>query len=169
MIELLVESGITDELIERTSSTARVQAVVQASLTPVFLLAAIGAVLNVINMRLVWLAERIDRIERLKEADSDSRDIEELPALRRRASYAAISVNLSTFAALLICTIIAMGFISAFIRPALGTVVAIAWILTMGMIVAALLFFLLETRMGTKTRRERRRIAHQIAAHDTDD
>ena len=43
------------DLIERTSSTARVQQVVQLSLAPAFLLAGIGAVMFAISGDVLWL------------------------------------------------------------------------------------------------------------------
>ena len=46
-------AGLASEIVARTSETARVQQMVQLSLAPVFLLAAIGAVLNVMNVRLI--------------------------------------------------------------------------------------------------------------------
>ena len=46
MLDILSGIGAI-ELIERTSSTLRVQQVVQLSLAPAFLLAGIGAVMNV--------------------------------------------------------------------------------------------------------------------------
>ena len=50
------------ELLERTSSSLRVQQVVQLSLAPAFLLAGIGAVMNVMTNRLIWVANKIERI-----------------------------------------------------------------------------------------------------------
>src|SRR5690606_6796300 len=81
---LSVSTSFAGELIQRTSSTARVQEMVQLSLTPAFLLAAIGAFLNVMNQRLTWIVDRVHALERLKESDMDSREVEGLPVLRRR-------------------------------------------------------------------------------------
>ena len=43
------------ELIQRTSSAVRVQHILQLSLAPVFLLAGIGAIMNVMVSRLIWI------------------------------------------------------------------------------------------------------------------
>ncbi len=150
------------DLIERTSSTARVQQIVQLSLAPVFLLAAIGAMLNVMNARLTWLIDRIEFVERRAEKGLAGREGEELPALRQRQHYAQLAVTLGTAAALTICTIVALLFVSAFIRPQIGTVVAIAWIATMALLFAALSLFLLETRQATASARERRKRSREI-------
>ena len=65
MIDLLAASGadFASDLVNRTSNTMRVQQVLQLSLTPVFLLAAIGAVMNTMTQRLIWIATRIEAIE----------------------------------------------------------------------------------------------------------
>ena len=154
--------SITTDLIERTSSTARVQQIVQLSLAPVFMLAAIGAFLNVLNARLFWLIEKIERIERAMDRGSGGRRAQELPALEQRRTYAQWAINLSTSAALTICLVVALLFVSAFIRPPLGTAVALSWIVTMSLLFLALLLFLLETRLATDTARERRRLSKKL-------
>lgn len=169
MLNLLADGTIATELIERTASTVRVQEIVQLSLAPVFLLAAIGTMLNVMNLRLVWIVERIERIEDEAEHGLAGREKEELPALRRRQTYAQAAVTLSTGAALAICLVVAALFISAFIRPQIGTLVAGAWIVTMALLFMALLLFLLETRLATTTARERRRMSREIVRKQQDD
>ena len=53
-LDLLAGIGAFD-LIERTSSTLRVQQVVQLSLAPAFLLAGIGAGMNVMTLSLIHI------------------------------------------------------------------------------------------------------------------
>jgi len=156
--------SITGELIERTSSTMRVQEIVQLSLAPVFLLAGIGAMLNVMNARLTWLFDRIEIIERHEETGEGGREVEELPALIQRQSYAQKAVNLSTSAALTICVVVAVLFISAFIEPRIGTLVAILWVATMVQLSIALLLFFRETNLARATAAERRRRSREILA-----
>ena len=154
MIELLLAiPGI--ELLERTSSSVRVQNVVQLSMAPAFLLAGIGAVMNVMTNRLIWVANKIERI--LKDADTPSGKpmLEELPALERRRVHAQRAVMLSTAAACTISVVIALLFVSAFVRTPLGTLVAVTWLVTMGLLMAGLASFLLETRVAAKRNRER--------------
>ena len=52
---------------------------------------------------------------------------------------------LSTLAALTICVVIALLFVSAFITPQIGTVTAVAWILTMVFLISGLVNFAAET------------------------
>ena len=155
-------ASFASELLERTASTARVQQMVQLSLTPVFLLAAIGAVLNVMNQRLTWIVDRVHTLERIAESELHSREIESLPVLRQRRTYAHAAINLSTAAGLLICTVVGLTFVSAFVRPALGSVVALCWIVAMALVFGALLFFLLETRLATKSTVATRRLSRRL-------
>lgn len=161
MLEI-ISSGISGDLLARAGSTARVQNIVQLSPAPAFLLGAIGAVLNVMNTRLIWIVDRVDRLEKLAESHRLDRELEELPALKRRRKYAQFAINLSTAAALVICLVIALMFISAFVRPSLGTFVATAWIMAMALVFGALLFFLMETQLATASTRERRKLSRQI-------
>ncbi|MDG5749141.1 DUF2721 domain-containing protein [Qipengyuania sp. XHP0207] len=143
------------ELLERTSSTLRVQNVVQLSLAPAFLLAGIGAIMNVMTNRLIWVA---NKIEKIMAADEDGRAgvlVDELPALEKRRQYAQRAVMLSTASALTISIVIVLLFVSAFVTAPMGTLVAFAWIVTMGFLVAGLGAFLMETRTAARRNRER--------------
>ena len=152
---LLVIPGI--ELLERTSSTVRVQHVVQLSLAPAFLLAGIGAVMNVMTNRLIWVANKIEKILKVSDGDPASDLLVELPALEKRRIHAQRAVMLSTAAALTISIVILLLFVSAFVIAPMGTLVAFAWMVTMGLLMAGLASFLLETRVAALRNRERMR------------
>jgi hypothetical protein len=163
---LLLSASVAGDLLARTASTARVQQMVQLSLTPAFLLGAIGAFLNVMNQRLTWIVDRMHLLEKIDEAVNDHADGDELPVLRRRRRYAHLAVNLSTGAGLLICVVVGTTFVSAFVRPALGTLVALVWITVMALVFGALLSFLLETRLATKSFRDTRVLSRKLASRD---
>jgi uncharacterized membrane protein len=165
---LSASTSLAGELLQRTSSTVRVQQVVQLSLTPAFFLAAIGAFLNVMNQRLTWLVDRVHVLERAVESNVPNSEIEELPVLRQRRWHAHLAINLSTAAGLLICVVVALTFVSAFVRPPLGTVVALCWIVATTLVFGALLFFLLETRLATKSTADTRRISRKLATREKD-
>ena len=151
LLDILVDNpNLARELVERTSSTARVQQIVQLSLSPAFLLAAIGAIMNVMVSRLVWVAARIEKIELRIEDGKAGREQAELPTLRRRRVLAQRAVMLSTAAAATISVVIALLFISAFITPQIGTLTAFAWIATMLFLILGLAHFLLETRLAAR-------------------
>lgn len=150
MLDILTASpNIAAELFERTASSFRVQEIVRLSLTPAFLLAAIGAVMNVMMSRLIWVADRIERLEQRMESEGESeRGQREMTWLVRRRLLAQRAVVFSTLAALTICVVIALLFVSAFIEPQIGTVTAIAWIGTMGFLVTSLVLLVQETMVA---------------------
>lgn len=156
MLDLLVGGpGLASELVARTSNTQVVQEIVRLSLAPAFLLAAIGAVMNVMMSRLIWVADRIERLEaRLAAGEADGRE-GELRVLQRRRRLAQRAVLLSTAAALTICVTIALLFVSAFITPQIGTVTALAWIATMVLLISGLILFVAETLVAARGHRAR--------------
>ena len=142
---LAANANLATELLERTASTLKVQEIVRLSLAPAFLLAAIGAVMNVMMARLIWVADRIERLETRMEEDRSTRELRDLARLRRRRRLAQRAVMFSTAAALTICVVIALLFVSAFITPQIGTLTAIAWIATMIFLITGLVHFATET------------------------
>lgn len=155
LFDLLATGGIADEIIQRTSNTIRVQEIVQLSLAPAFLLAGIGAIMNVMTNRLIWVANRIERITQLDEEKRAGTLVGDLPSLEKRRNYAQRAVMFSTLAALTISVVIALLFVSAFIRPQIGTLTAIAWIVTMTFLVIGLTMFALETRTASRRNHDR--------------
>lgn len=150
MFDLLAASpNIAAELVERTASSFHVQEVVRLSLTPAFLLAAIGAVMNVMMSRLIWVADRIERLDLRMESEGETeRAQRELEWLQRRRLLAQRAVVFSTLAALTICVVIALLFVSAFIEPQIGSVTAAAWIGTMVFLVTSLVLLVQETMVA---------------------
>lgn len=151
MIELLAaavdvaKSPFAFEILERTASTPRVQQVVQLSLAPAFLLSGIGAVMNVIMSRMIWIAQRIeDKMEDQRTAAQ----ARELGCYMRRRRLMQGAILFSTAAAVMISLVIGLLFISAYITAQIGTVIATLWVLTMLLLVTGLGFFLLETRLA---------------------
>lgn len=136
------------EIFERTASTPRVQQVVQLSLAPAFLLSGIGAVMNVIMSRMIWIAKRIETIEDKMEEHRTARQVREFGWLMQRRKLMQGAIMFSTAAAVMISAVIMLLFISAYITSQIGTVIAFMWVLTMALLVTGLGFFLLETRLA---------------------
>ncbi|TCD02021.1 DUF2721 domain-containing protein [Erythrobacteraceae bacterium CFH 75059] len=161
----MIEHGLLDlPFLDQARSTPYVQSVVQLSLAPAFLLAGIGAIMNVMTNRLIWVANRIERIEQSAREGTAGSSVRDLPALEQRRIYAQGAVMLSTAAALIISVVIALLFVSAFIQPRIGVLIAGFWILSMVLLVGGLALFLLETRVATHRNRQRmreRRDAHR--------
>jgi len=97
---------------------------IQQALTPIFLISAIGVTLNVLTNRL---------------------------ARRARCIHAAITLII--LSALFIALVVVMLFVNAFLRWDLSAFIACMFILSMLSLGAALLAFLIEVRIATKTLR----------------
>ena len=136
------------EIFERTASTPRVQQVVQLSLAPAFLLSGIGAIMNVIMSRMIWIAKRIETIDDKLEEDRSARQLREHGWLMRRRKLMQGAIMFSTAAAVMISAVIMLLFVSAYITAQIGTLIAALWVLTMLLLVTGLGFFLLETRLA---------------------
>ena len=135
---LSASTSFAGELLERTSSTARVQQMVQhladAGISP---------------RRHRRVPQRDEpaadldcrpgpRARKSRRVEPGHREIEDLPVLRQRRRQADLAINLSTGAGLLICVVVALTFVSAFVRPPLGTVVALCWISAMALVFGAI-------------------------------
>jgi hypothetical protein len=153
VIDILAVASAPDvihEILSRTGSTPKVQQIVSLSLAPAFLLSGIGAIMNVMMTRMVWIAGRLDRIDdRISDGRHDPQDPER-PWLLRRRSVMQWAVMFSTAAAATICVVIALLFVSAYVETRLGTVIVAAWILTMLLLIAGLGFFFRETRLAAR-------------------
>lgn len=167
MLDLLVDitsaaQPFAYELLDRTTSTPRVRSALELSLAPAFLLVGIGSLMNVMMTRLVWLASRIERLcinSTSQSPDTLSRlpfEVEvEWLSVRRR--LVRIAVKFSTAAASVISLVIALLFVSAFIEAKVGVVVAILWVVTVGLLITGLIYFMREALMAADSPRERKK------------
>ncbi|WP_296721939.1 DUF2721 domain-containing protein [Erythrobacter sp.] len=150
LLAATAQSPFAFEILERTASTPRVQQVVQLSLAPAFLLSGIGAIMNVIMSRMIWIAQRIDKIEDATEGQRTDRQESELDWLMGRRRLMQGAIMFSTASAVIISAVIGLLFISAYITAQIGTLIAFLWVLTMALLVTGLAFFLRETRIAAR-------------------
>jgi hypothetical protein len=126
--------------------------VIQLAVAPVFLLAGIGALLNVMTNRLGRVIDRARRLEGLWDQMND-RGHElarvELKILERRGRLASWAINLCTFAALLVCTVVGTLFVDAFLGTNLKWFVGGSFFCAMVVLVGGLSAFLAEVYLAT--------------------
>jgi hypothetical protein len=139
------------------SHTPLLAATIQLAIAPVFLLTAIGAFLAVITTR---LGRVVDRARLLEAAIPDEEPrraaaIAELATLDRRMLLANRAVGLSVAAALTVCLLIIVLFVSAVSRLHPDQLVPILFILALTLLTAALTAFALEIRISIRTVRVR--------------
>jgi hypothetical protein len=130
---------------------------IQVALTPIFLISAIGVTLNVLTSRLARIVDRARKLEgQLLRSDHglNVRDLDaQLHVLERRAGWTNAAITLIILSALLIALVVVMLFVNAFLRWDLSALIAGLFILSMLALCAALLAFLVEVRIATRTLR----------------
>jgi len=134
------------------SSVSNVAHVIQLAVAPVFLLTGVGSLLSVLTNRLGRIIDRARGLEgRLVVATPDEAAPlhGQLSTLSRRAKLVSSAITLCTTCALLICGVIVVLFLSAFIHPTLDKISAFLFIAAMLALFAGLLFFLREIFLAT--------------------
>ena len=130
---------------------------IQVALTPIFLISAIGVTLNVLTSRLARIVDRARAMEeRLLQPDRvpDGRDLNaQLKVMERRSRWINAAITLIILSALFISLVVVLLFVNAFLRWELSAVIAGLFILSMLSLAAALLAFLIEVRIATRTLR----------------
>ena len=129
---------------------------IQLSLSPVFMLAGIAAIMNVLAGRLGRVIDRARRLEELHEKITHAehvRHLWELRSLDRRMKLTNASLLLAVTSAVVTCTTVALLFIAELGKLHIGRYVAVAFILAMALLIAALGAFLLEVRVSLQANR----------------
>jgi hypothetical protein len=132
---------------------------IQLALAPVFLLTGIAALLGVMTGR---LARIIDRGRQLTETPdlstksmSDAQAVE-FASLERRRRLASLAITSCTFAALLVCAVIAALFVEALVSLDLRWMIGFTFTVAMAALIVGLANFLREVHLATQTIRIRR-------------
>jgi hypothetical protein len=125
---------------------------IQLAVAPVFLLSGIGAILAVMTSRLGRIIDRARVLE--DRLDSVSAKFVatlqgDLAILSRRAKLISRAITFCTTTALLVCTVIAVLFLSAFLRFDATLPVAVLFVVAMLAFFLGLLWFLREIYLAT--------------------
>lgn len=140
------------------SEVSAVARVIQLAVAPVFLLSGIGAMLAVMTNRLSRVIDRARALEGRLDGGTPAAVVAlqgELAILSRRAKLVSRAITLCTTTALLICTVIAVLFLSAFVRFDASTPIALLFIAAMTTFFFGLLWFLREIFLATASLRIR--------------
>ena len=132
---------------------------IELSVAPVFLLAGVGAFLNVVTSRLGRAVDRARVLEERLAADQEGvenrRIRDELQVLDRRMTLAQRSIVLFCFSALLVCVLVATLFIAEFSGLPLGMLVGMLFVGAMIALIGGLALFLAEVSIATRILRVR--------------
>jgi hypothetical protein len=127
--------------------------VIQLAIAPVFMLTAIGAMLNVIVGR---LSRAVDRARLLEAAvpqldgDAQQRAKDELHVISRRVRWVNRAITSCTICALLICLEIAALFMGSFLTADVTAAAGWVFVLAMVALIVGLLAFLREVFLATQ-------------------
>jgi hypothetical protein len=146
------------QILPPETQVAEIADIIQSALGPVFLLAGIGAFLNVCAGRLSRIVDRARQIEPLllnsRGSDHD-RYLREIRILDRRMALVGRAIWLAVLAAVLICFVVVLLFAGSLVRGHLGTAIAILFILCMILLGSGFAIFLVETQVGSRAVRVR--------------
>lgn len=143
--------------------------IIQLAVAPVFLLAGLGAFLNVCAGRLARIVDRARSLEpRILGSRGDEHDrlIDEMRLLDRRTRVVTAAIFTTVLAAVLISAVVILMFTAFLTAWKLG--IAVAWLFIAAMVFTGVGFaiFLHETRLGTRAIRVRAHILDHRADED---
>lgn len=127
---------------------------IELSVTPVFLLVATGALLNVVTGR---LARVVDRSRDLMaqwaatEGEEHARVVRELRAVDRRMDVINNSILAAVACGIVVCLLVAMLFAQEMAGLNLGLAASGAFALAMLLLLVSLVLFLIEVRLAIRT------------------
>jgi len=148
------------------TGVVQVAQIIQLAVAPVFLLAGIGAFLNVCAGRLARIVDRARHLEsRIPQSRGTEHDrmLVEIRVLDRRMGLVSNAIFLSVLAALMICAVVVLLFAAALTGAHFGTAVALLFIAAMLATGGAFAIFLIETRVGSRFVRIRTEILEHEA------
>jgi hypothetical protein len=132
--------------------------VIQLAVAPVFLLTAIGTLINALTGRLGRVIDRRRKLEELLPAyQGDTRESmqRELAALALRVKLVLRSISAAVLSALLVCVLIGTAFLGAFVSLDLAKIVAALFVLAIAALTACLVYFLREVYLASAEERAR--------------
>lgn len=130
--------------------------VIQLAVAPVFMLTAVGTLINALNARLGRAVDRRrvleSRLASLPEEEArDARS--ELAQIGRRVRYVYLAILFAVVSGLFVCLLIAGAFIGAFVAVDLSRTIGAMFVLAVLALIAALLLFLREIFLAVATPR----------------
>lgn len=138
-------------------SVADLAIIIELSVAPVFMLAGIAGFLSVLSGRLGRIIDRARVLERNVSTLSGDSNREgpayELKIIWRRARFIHWGIALCTTSALSVCCLIVGLFVGRFMELNLGNVVVGLFVAALVFLIVALLLFLNEVRLSTRTLR----------------
>ncbi|MES2097618.1 MAG: DUF2721 domain-containing protein [Pseudomonadota bacterium] len=137
----------------QSTTVSTIAQTIQLSLSPVFMLAGIGALLNVLAGRMARVVDRARVLEALHPRSTGpehDRHVWELRLLDRRISIINAALFMAVSSAVMTCMVVALLFVAELAVLHIGTTVAVAFILAMLLLIASLVAFMIEVRVSLR-------------------
>jgi hypothetical protein len=128
--------------------------VIQLVVAPVFLLTAVGTLINALGLRLSRAVDRRRALDHLYDDLPEDRITAadaELTRIARRIRLVYLSITFAVLSALFVCLLIAGAFIGAIVAVELTRTIATLFVLAMFALIASLLLFLREIFIAIDT------------------
>ena len=138
---------------------------IQLSLSPVFMLAGIGALLNMLVGRLSRVVDRARALEHLHPSSSGpehDRHVWELRLLDRRMRVINNALAMVTSSAVMTCLVVGLMFVAELFHLRIGRHLAVIFILAMVLLVLGLIAFMWEVRLSLRAIRIRPELLEQV-------
>ncbi|MEC3951245.1 DUF2721 domain-containing protein [Sphingobium sp. HWE2-09] len=151
---------------------SQVAQTIQLALAPVFLLAGIGAFLNVCVSRLARIIDRARDVERsilTTRGKEHDRKVAEIRVLDRRMSVVNSAIFLSVASACAVCLVVILLFAGNLFGAHLGTPIAVLFSLAMMLQAGGFATFIQEIRLASKIIHIRNEVLyHKADAEEAD-
>tara|TARA_B110000858_G_scaffold195348_1_gene251554 strand:+ start:2164 stop:2634 length:471 start_codon:yes stop_codon:yes gene_type:complete len=132
-----------------------IASVIQLAVAPVFLLAGIAGLLNVLSIRLGRAVDRVrvveTRLNREPHPDHASLLQAEISALWSRIRLASWSIRMFVAGALVVCLVIVSLFLSELTRLDMSAVIVTFFLGAMFLLIMGLICFLVEVSISTRS------------------
>ncbi|MDF1764821.1 MAG: DUF2721 domain-containing protein [Gammaproteobacteria bacterium] len=143
---------------ETLSSISSIATVIQLAVAPVFLLAGIAGLLNVLSIRLGRVVDRVRVVEtrRSRETHEDHRALlqAETNSLWNRIRLVDWSFRSLVAGALIVCLVIMALFLSELSHLNFSSLIAFLFVCSMCLVILGLVLFLFEVSLSTSSIRE---------------
>jgi len=143
---------------DSTTATETIAGVIQLAVAPVFLLAGIAGLLNVVSIRLGRVVDRARVIEKrlVREREDDRRAIlqSETEGLWKRIRLVNWALRMFVSGALAVCLVIITLFVGELAGLNLSMSIAMLFVTAMCLLTVGLVLFLFEVSISTRRIRQ---------------
>lgn len=137
---------------------------IQLALTPVFMLVAIGNILNILSTRLGRVVDRARKLEAQIETGEGRRRellVKEIRLVDRRIALVTRSIRALVISALTVGSTVAILFVEELLALQFPIVAAITFLIALVLLLYALVLFLIETQVAAEALRIPRGVLEQ--------